>query len=136
MITLAQYVGKHSESPDWTDERKTNVTLLLARVNKLMFEVQSYVRFPINPLTGSQVGGETMGGFRPQSCPIGAPKSAHKTGEAVDIYDPLNQIDEWIDKHQDILVRYDLYREASVATNHWCHLSTRPPKSGNRTFYP
>lgn len=136
MITLAQYVGLHSKSPDWTSERQANAAILLARVNKLMTEAQSFVKFPINHMTGSQVGGETMGGFRPQSCPIGAPMSAHKTGEAVDLFDPLNEIDGWIDKNQDVLVRYDLYREHPTATNHWCHLSTRSPKSGNRTFYP
>jgi hypothetical protein len=94
------------------------------------------LRFTINPLTQSLVGGETLGGFRPQDCPIGAPQSAHKQGLAVDIYDPDNKIDNWIIGHQQVLKEFGLYFEHPTATPRWSHWTTRKPASGRRIFYP
>lgn len=88
----------------------------------------------INPRTHTYVAGETYGGFRPQDCPQGAPHSSHKQGQAVDIYDPDNALDNYVTDA--ILEAYGLYREAPSATLRWCHLSDRPPGSGKRTFQP
>jgi hypothetical protein len=135
MITLDQYVGPHAKSPDWTPERRVNAVSLLAAVNSLIAELSdSGVVFQINPATKSQVSGQTFGGFRPQSCPQGAPNSSHKQGQGVDIYDPKNAIDDALT--DSILEIHGLYREAPSATNHWCHLTTRAPGSKKRTFLP
>lgn len=136
MISLEEYVGKWSNSPDWTDDRISNAINLLEHVNKLLaeYESESGEKVKTNPNTGSQVSGATFGGFRPQSCPIGAPKSSHKEGLACDIYDPENKLDNWID--DDILEEFGLYREHPTATLTWCHLSTKAPKSGRRSFFP
>ena len=137
MITIDEYVGKWSDSEDWTDDTIAAATENLKHVNALL---DNYAadgnELKINPATCSNVSGQTYGGFRPQSCTIGAPKSAHKTGEAVDIYDPDNDLDDYIDDNPDVLVTYNLYREASDSTPHWVHLSTRKPGSGSRTFNP
>jgi hypothetical protein len=135
MITLEQYVGPHADSPDWTTARQDNAVALLAAVNNLISELSdSGVDFPVNPATGSRVSGQTFGGFRPQSCPQGAPTSSHKQGQGVDLYDPKNAIDDALT--DSILESHGLYREAPSATNHWCHLTTRAPGSGKRTFLP
>jgi hypothetical protein len=135
MITLEDYVGPHAGSQDWTQARIDNAVDLLAHVNALKENLEAKdVNFRTNPATGSCVSGKTFGGFRPKSCPQGAPNSSHKEGMGVDLYDPLNEIDGAIDN--DLLADFGLYREAPTSTNQWCHLTTRAPHSGNRTFQP
>lgn len=135
MITLSQYVGVHKDSPDWTAERKANAVELLGRVNALLGHLgRQGMPMQINPVTGSLVSGQTFGGFRPQSCPQGAPTSSHKEGQGIDLFDPRENLDNAITT--DLLIEFGLYREAPSATRGWAHLTTRPPKSGKRTFLP
>ena len=135
MITLSQYIGIHKKSPDWTPERTANAVILLGRVNAMLDYLSGVgVHLPINPATGSQISGQTFGGFRPQDCPQGAPGSSHKQGQGVDIYDPQDDIDRAI--NDALLERFDLYREHPDSTKTWCHLTTRAPRSGRRTFQP
>ena len=137
MITLAQYIGPHAASPDWTAARKAHAAILLEACESLETEMLADgVEFPDNPATGSGVSGQTFGGFRPQNCPQGAANSAHKTGEAVDRYDPKGEIDAWLMAHQDRLVAHGVYIENPSATVHWSHWSTRAPGSGNHVFLP
>ena len=136
-ILAMDYFGPWQNHPDVTDEVRSNAEELLLRVNALLEDAfRDGIDLSLNKQTDSYVSGTQYGGFRPQSCPIGAPKSAHKTGQAVDIYDPWDALDEWIDKHPACLETHDLYREASSATRKWCHLSTRAPGSKKRTFLP
>ena len=68
MITIAEYVGVHSVSLDWTPSRKLNAAKLLAASALLeTLMLAAGVVFPVNPKTNSQVSGETFGGFRPQN---------------------------------------------------------------------
>lgn len=137
MITLNQYVGPHSASPDWTPERQQAATKLLAACCALEVEMaRGGVSFPDNPATKSGVSGLTFGGFRPQNCPQGAPNSSHKEGMAVDRYDPRGEIDVWCMAHLDRLAHHGIYIEHASATPGWSHWTTRAPKSGNRAFYP
>jgi len=137
MITIDEYVGVHKNSLDWNGACQRAAEILLDRANRLIDEyVADGHVIEINPKTGSQISGETYGGFRPQSCPIGAPYSSHKLGMAVDIYDIHNELDNWIDANPDVLVKYDLYREAPISTLTWTHLATKKPLSGRRTFLP
>lgn len=136
-MNTAQYFGKWLNNRDVTPERMNNAENLCAAVNKLMEYMEADgMQFPINPHTRTNVGGETLGGFRPQSCAIGAPQSAHKEGMAVDIYDPDNKIDKWLLAHEAELELFSLWFEHPDATPHWSHWSTRKPKSGNRFFRP
>jgi hypothetical protein len=135
MITLQQYVGAHGASPDWTPERQQAATTMLQAVNALLDRaVTDGVPLFVNPATKSQVSGSIWGGFRTQACPQGAPHSSHKEGRGVDVYDPHNQLDDWLT--DELLEDYDLYREAPESTNTWCHLTDRAPVSGKRTFKP
>jgi len=134
-ITLAQYVGIHSTSPDWTPTRRQSAVNLLTAVNSLLdMLVGLGVPMPINPHTKSQISGQTLGGFRPQDCCQGAPTSSHKEGQGIDLFDPLEDIDDAITDA--MLIMFGLYREAPSATKGWCHLTTRAPKSKRRTFLP
>lgn len=137
MFTLTDYVGPHGNSPDWTEERKTNAENLIVACSKLqtMME-QAGVHFELNPKTGTTISGAIYGGFRPQSCPEGAPNSAHKEGLAVDRYDHGGAIDGWIMDNQEALVQCGIYIEHPSATIGWSHWSIRRPPSGNHIFYP
>ena len=137
MITLNQYVGRWSQSPDWTEERQANARALLAACALLEDRMSAEgFTFPINPVTGSGVSGATFGGFRPQSAPVGAPKSNHKIGLAVDRYDPLNKIDAWCMANLDVLEECGIWIEHPSKTETWSHWQCVPPKSGKRVFYP
>lgn len=58
----------------------------------------------------------------------------HESANAVDVADPLNELDAWLD--DDKLASYGLYREAPEATKGWVHLQNIPPGSHRRTFNP
>ena len=132
MISVDDYFGKWLDSPDVTPQVLTNAGFLLQCVNALLIEYPYGLK--TNPKTGSNVSGETYGGFRPQDCLQGAAKSSHKEGKAVDIFDPDDSLDDWLGEQ--ILEKYNLYREHPDATQTWCHLTTRAPASGKRTFRP
>ena len=134
-LTLDQYFAGYPNHPEINDVIRANAALLLAQVNRLCTDAeQEGIAFPINPATRTQIAGEKNGGWRPQECPIGAPSSAHKQGMAVDIYDPEGSFDDWLT--DDTLMQYALYREDPGSTRGWCHLTTRAPRSGKRTFFP
>jgi len=136
MITLEQYFG----SKPYSRMEESRAVDLLERVNMLIDHAVSEGAFTrqIDPDTGSEIsgskGGSGDGGFRTQDSKTGAPGSAHKLAMAVDVYDPNGELDNWItDK---ILTVYGLYREHPSATVGWCHLGTKAPRSGKRTFLP
>lgn len=135
MITLEQYFGPWLTSPSVTEEITDNAKDLLVHVEQILsLAAYDNVPLPANPTTNSQVSGEKYGGFRPEECTIGARTSAHKQGLAVDVYDPGEHLDDWIT--DDVLEQCGLYREHPGSTIHWCHLTTRAPHSGHRTFLP
>lgn len=136
-ITLFQYVGVHLHSPDWTPERQANTAELLTRVTALQLHMENLgVKFPLNPVTGTCISGWTFGGFRPQNCPAGAPKSTHKDGKGLDIYDPAGDIDYWIVTNRESLEPFQLWFESPANTPKWSHWQSVAPHSGNRIFIP
>ena len=135
MITLQEYFN---DKP-YTSEFNLNALTLLYRVNNLIaaFVTDTRTILQNNPATGNQISGNKNGdgGFRLQTSTTGSSKSAHKQAKAVDIYDH-GELDKWLDENPDALIKYNLYREASASTPGWCHLGTRKPLSGKRTFKP
>lgn len=63
-------------------------------------------------------------------------KSAHLTGEAVDISDVDGKIYDFCINNIDILIRLGIYLESRTFTPRWIHMQIRSPKSGNRIFIP
>ena len=136
MITLQDYFGDKAHPTEYN----LNALTLLYRVNNLLaaYATDTGVVVPNNPATGNQISGSKGGdgGFRLQTSTTGSLHSAHKFGQAVDIADHGEHLDKWLDKYPDALIKYDLYREEPSATINWCHLGTRKPLSGKRTFKP
>jgi hypothetical protein len=143
MITPDQYFGKpHSPA------QATAAVDLLQRVNPLVDEAVAAGAFTrqTNPHTGCEIngssGGDGDGGFRTPASTTGAPGSSHKEAKAVDVDDAGEALDTWLDQFEDgqggnsKLEQYGLYREHPSATKGWCHLTTRAPASGHRTFMP
>lgn len=140
MISTASYFGDKIKSPDATEIRQENSFKLLFRVNTLLRDAESLGVYVAkrDPDTGSQISGTKNGagdgGFRLSTSLTGSPKSSHREGKAVDVYDPGDLLDNWLtDK---TLETYGLYREHPDSTPGWCHLQTNPPGSGNRTYRP
>ena len=136
MITLQDYFNDKPHP----NEYNLNALTLLYRVNNLIAAYTTDTgKLPqINPITGSQVSGSKGGdgGFRLPTSTTGSSKSAHKQGMAIDLVDHDQHLDKWLDAKPDALIKYDLYREEPASTLNWCHLSTRKPLSGKRTFKP
>lgn len=145
MITVEEYFGPWIDHLDATPERKFNAANLVAACNKLEeYAIADGVKFPEHTRTLSKfswgdvsdISGDGYGGFRPQSCPIGAKNSSHKEGEGVDRFDPGGHIDEWCMINQDKLAECGIHIEHPSATVGWSHWTIRPPRSGNIVFYP
>jgi hypothetical protein len=106
-------------------------------VNKLIaLMAQDGITLESSPLTLTPVSS----GWRPvainAATPGAAARSLHITCEAVDIYDPEGELDDWCMQHTTLLADVGLYLEHPAATKGWCHLQTRAPRSSNRVFYP
>jgi len=138
MVTLEDLYGHWIDHPDATPERKAASTAFLLKARKLYdMAIADHVVFPVNiRKTNTQVSGDVYGGFRPQSCPIGAPHSAHKEGQGLDWFDPEGKIDEWCMKNQGKLIACGIYIEHPDSTPGWSHWSDRAPGSGHHVFYP
>lgn len=136
-ITIEQYFGPWAKHPDVTPRRRDNAARLIAAAAVLQAHaVADGVTFRTNPKTGSGVSGTQYGGFRPQSCAQGSSKSAHKEGLAIDLYDPIGEIDAWCLRNLDILELCGIYIEHPSETCGWSHWTIRAPGSGRRVFFP
>lgn len=139
LIMLEQYFGSKINHPDATPERKQNAVALLSKVNRMLDDAYDEgVKLGNDPDTGTQIsgakGGAGDGGFRLSTSSTGRPGSTHKEGLGIDIFDFNEALDNWLTNPK--LEAYGLYREAPEATKGWCHLQSRPPRSGARTYYP
>jgi hypothetical protein len=140
VITLQDYFGAKILNPEVTETFKLNAQGLLDRVNDLLGEARVVGVYQdwIDVDTGTRIsgtrGGSGDGGFRLSTSTTGAPGSQHRKARAVDIVDPVNNLDVWLT--DECLSRHGLYREEPSKTPKWCHLSSHPPSSGKRTFVP
>lgn len=132
MITTEDYFQAKPHTQAQTDAAVD----LLQRVNALC----DYLNYePLRcPNTGTQISGSKAGqgdgGFRLVTATTGKEHSSHKEARGVDVYDPDGMLDGVITDAA--LERFGLYREDPSSSPGWCHLSTRPPASGARTFLP
>lgn len=142
MIILEQYFG----SKPHTSEQESAAKDLLVRVNTMLIEEFAW-HFPCDPDTGTPISGARNGtgdgGFRLPTSTTGRKGSSHMEAKGIDPYDPENWLDNELSKYDAadgrenrVLEKYGLYREHPFTTGSWCHLTTRAPGSGKRTFYP
>lgn len=141
MITLHDYwMGRdqtHATSLD-TGTRH-NAYLMVELANKLLILAKTAgVSLEANPRTGTIVSS----GWRPAeinaTVPGAAPRSKHMTGQAIDLYDPDGDLDDWLltDDGQRVLTNLGMWMEHPSATKGWAHVQSVPPKSGRRVFFP
>lgn len=136
-ITTADWIGPHASNPGLTHEIREAATAMLDRVNVLLAVAYSDgLLLPANPKTANLVSGFQYGGFRPPSCSIGAAASKHKTGHAVDVYDPRRDLATWCAGHLGQLEQIGLWCEDWRWTPTWCHFQDIPPPSGRRVYVP
>lgn len=150
MITSAQYFTnpRTGEVKPHSQQAEDNFTQLQGREEALVQEAIAAGAFEraIDPDTGTEIsgarGGDGDGGFRAIGSKTGKPGGPHYDGRGLDRYDPGNRLDKWLDTFEDgnggnsMLLKHGLYREASIATDSWCHTQTKPVASGHRTFNP
>jgi hypothetical protein len=140
VISLEEYFGTKGKHPDCTQVRRSNAVALISKVNTLLARAaeEGVYDWPLDPDTGTNISGARNGvgdgGFRLSTSTTGAPGSAHKEGQGIDIFDPEETLDEWLT--DEILEQSGLYRESPGKTPGWAHLQTRAPGSGRRTFLP
>ena len=139
MVTLKQFfMGRDLiYRASLTDELKANAQVTVDRVNALLSAAkQAGVTLQDHPDNHSLVSS----GWRPPRVNAltagAAPKSKHMTCQALDVYDPDGDLDDWCMDHLDQLEAIGLWLEHPSATKGWCHLQTLPPRSGKRVFYP
>lgn len=136
MITLEEYFGPWHHIPDLTQKRMDNARIKLLPACSALEKMARLdgVIFPVNPITLSGISGECFGGFRPQSCRIGAWDSRHKEGLAVDRYDPAGHIDAWCMEHLHHLKACGIWVEEPADTFGWSHWQCVSHPSGKRVF--
>ena len=141
MISLADYwMGRDKEFPlAMSPALEHNAQIIVELTNKLLFLSHTAgVTMDPSPRTGTLVSS----GWRPPAVnaatPNAAPNSKHMTGQAIDLYDPDGDLDEWLltDDGQRVMKDLGLWHEHPSATKGWAHLQSVPPRSGRRTFYP
>ena len=143
MITVSHYFGPKPHTP----EHDANAQHLLEAVNALIDQAVYEGQFSrnVDPDTGTEIsgskGGAGDGGFRLSTATTGRTLSSHKEARGVDVFDPTDRLDAYLSRFDSedrnpVLEKFALYREHPDSTPGWCHLSTRAPGSGKRTFLP
>lgn len=141
MITVDNYfMGRREKYPlALTPDIERNALRTVDLANKLLAQAQTYgVTVDLHPTNQSPVSS----GWRPpevnERTPNAAIKSKHMTGQAIDIYDPDGDLDDWLmtGEGQAAMAALGLWHEHPSATKGWAHVQTVPPNSGRRTFYP
>lgn len=140
-VSVVDYLmGRDAIYPsEITDEIKKNVEETVSKANSLLAALEAQgVSLEEHPRTKSIVSS----GWRPPQIngqiKTAAPKSKHMTGQAIDLYDPEGEIDEYLmsEPGQRMLLAVGLWMEHPSATKGWTHWQTLPPRSGRRIFYP
>lgn len=139
MITLSDYfMGRDKVyKKELTDELIKNAGVMIEKANSLISILsENNITFQLNPKTGTMVSS----GWRPAAVNArtknAAPKSKHMLCQAVDIYDPDGEIDEWLVNNEPVLRAVGIHIEHPSATKGWTHWQCVPPKSGRFIFYP
>lgn len=122
-ISVTEYLMGRSKLEDLDEKQQTNMRNLLDTINGLLAEFGS--KRKVNSGYRRPVDNAACGG---------SPRSAHLTCEAVDLEDKDGKLKAFCTS--EVLEKWDLYMEHPSKSPSWCHLQTRPVRSGNRIFYP
>ncbi|MBY0264988.1 MAG: hypothetical protein K2W84_01160 [Burkholderiales bacterium] len=128
VLKLADYyMGRDVEyRSELSRELRANARDTLRRVNRL--------------LKRAGMMRKVSSGWRPAALnatvPGAASGSKHISCLAIDLEDRDGALDAWCMANLPVLEELGLWLEHPDATRGWCHLQTRPPRSGNRVFEP
>lgn len=138
-LTVADYLmGRDAIYPEeCTPEIRANAEKTVESANALIARLEADgIVFHENPRTKSLISS----GWRPPQIngqtKNAAPMSKHMTGQAIDLYDPEGEIDDYLMANEDVLIGLSLFMEHPSATKGWAHVQTVAPRSGKRCFYP
>jgi len=156
MITREQYFGAKPHTPE--HEAAADDVLVRREALRQEYYASTGCGPDVDPDTGTEISGKKNGsgdgGFRLKGSatsidPVTGRErlTSHAEAKAVDDSDQGDAFDKWLDQFEvpmpngkpggnSKLEEYGLYREHPSATPTWCHLTTRPPGSGKRTFMP
>lgn len=144
MITLADYwMGRDATHALQlgTDLRAQAARTVQIANALLVLAKGAGVTLEESPRTGSIV----TSGWRPADINAGVPgaavRSKHITCQAIDLYDPDGDLDDWLltqatAPRGGVLGELGLWLEHPAATKGWAHVQTVPPGSRRRVFYP
>jgi hypothetical protein len=137
MISSEQYFG--FKLPFAPQEHRDNALDLLGKVNALLAYAATLstcgYAWDTDTDTGTCIagakGGAGDGGYRLENAKTGTAHSKHKAGNAVDVFDRGNKLDNWLT--DEILERFELWRERPEITAGWAHLQRVVTLTGKRT---
>ncbi len=125
-LTVEEFLKGRDKLEPLTPELEKNLSSLLLAVCQLL----KRSKLPFYGISS---------GYRPASINKsvgGAKASSHMSCQALDLRDPNGAIDAWCLANEKVLVELGLYLEHPDHTPGWCHLQTRPTKSGKHVFIP
>lgn len=116
---------------DFTPEVCYNAGVLIGKINLLGYEPAMMFSSCLRSLEKQKQVYRDKGITDESKMPL---RSAHLSGEGVDISDPKQELQRWLKKHVKKLEELGLYVEDFDSTPTWVHLQTRATK--NRFFKP
>lgn len=128
-LGLKDYYGPYSSMHRdlISAEYSQNALTLIQRVNRFLTSFGEYRKI----LHGWKPEGYVLADNPETKRP-----SKHSSMQAVDLYDPEGDLDQFIMDNQKLLESCCLWAEHPATTKGWTHLQSIAPKSGRRIFYP
>jgi hypothetical protein len=124
-----QYIGREDEIYGLFDENLLKTIDLVREWSKVGLTINNW----------SWGGARRNSGLRSQNSSVGAPKSAHKIGKAVDIVSPkitTKQLWELIDKNQSLLpTKIRIEKTSGGKPITWLHIDTNAASTQNVKVY-
>lgn len=133
MITLKELLSGN-DFEKLPEEHKPNLNILLQKINI----IRSNYGKPLIVSSGYRSLEHHKEIYKNKGIPEDKipMKSKHLSGEAVDIYDPRQELQKWVLNNLTILEHAGLYCEDFAYTKNWIHFQIIPPASNKRFFIP
>jgi len=124
MFTMQELLGPHKLG-ECTPEQKVNLTVLLAKLNKLRADYGK----PLKVTSGLRNDVDMKRIYKSDVYPK---KSKHLFGQAVDISDPKHELINWLKEDNSRRMKLYGFWGENLTTN-WCHLQMVPMSSYKET---
>lgn len=134
MISMQEILKKY-KFEDLEKDLQNNLIDLLDKINKIRFLYGK----PMVVTSGLRTKSDQIRIYNQKGItdlnkiPMG---SRHLYGQAIDIFDPNRELQQWCLNNTDKLEEIGLWCEDFSHTPNWSHFQTVPPKSGKRFFKP